>query len=83
MASEVLHEISDSLHHSPFLTLMMDKTTNISNCEQAAVVLRCVSDEMEVCEEFIGLNQMPSIDATTLTKVAKDVLCRHIYLWVS
>ena len=40
-------------------------------------MLRRVTDEMEVFQEFIGLYQVPSIDATTLTKVAKDVLCRH------
>ena len=55
MASEVLCKISDSLHHSLILTLIMDEMTDISHCEQAAVVLRHVTDELEVFEEFIGL----------------------------
>ena len=77
MASEVLQEVSSSLHRSPFLTVMIDETTDVSNCEQATIVLRQVTEEMEVFEEFLGAYQVPSIDSSTLTKVVKDVLCRY------
>ena len=68
---EVLHEVSSSLHQSQFLTLMIDKTTDVSNYS-----LR-VTHEMEMCEEFLVAYQVPSIDFSTLTKVSKDALCRH------
>ena len=76
MASEVLHEICISLQQSPFISFMMDETTDVSNREQATIVLRHVTNEMEVLEEFIGLYQVPAIDSDTLTEVVKDALCR-------
>ena len=77
MASEDLQEVSSNLHKSPFLTVMNDETTDVSKCEQATIVLRQVTDEMEMFEEFLGIYQVPSIDSSTLSKVVKDVLCRH------
>lgn len=51
-------------------------TTDISNKEQAVIVLRWVSNDFEVNEEFLGLYNVPTIDVTTLTMAAKDTLCR-------
>ena len=76
MATEVLLNISTSLQDSPFICLMMDETIDVPNHEQTKIVLRHVSDKMEVLEELIGIYQVPSIDSETLTKVAKDALCR-------
>ena len=39
MVCEVLQEVSSSLHKSPFLTVMVDETTDVSNHEQATIVL--------------------------------------------
>ena len=72
MATEVLHNISTSLQDSPFICLMMDETTDVSNHEQTTIVLRHVTDKMEVLEELIGMYQVPSIDFKTLAQVAKD-----------
>ena len=77
MPSEVLQEVSSSLHKSVFLTVMIDETTDVYNREQATILLRRVTDKMEVFEEFLGVYQVPSIDFSTLTKVVKDVLCRY------
>ena len=76
MATEVLLNISTSLQDSPFICLMMDETIDVPNHEQTKIVLRHVSDKMEVLEELIGMYQVPSIDSETLTEVAKDALCR-------
>lgn len=76
MAAEVLHGICISLQRSPFITFMMDETTDVSNREQAVIVMRHVTCEMEVLEEFIGLYQVPAIDSKTLTEVVKDSLSR-------
>ena len=76
MAMNVLREVAHSLQQSPFITLMMDETTDISNKEQSVMVLRWVSEDLEVNEEFLGLYHVPSIDAATLTIAAKDTLCR-------
>lgn len=68
--------LSAYIHQSPFITLMMDETTDVSNKEQSVIVLRWISEDFEVNEEFLGLYNVPSIDAATLTIAAKDALCR-------
>ena len=76
MATNILQDISTRLQQSPFLALMMDETTDISNNEQTTIVLRWVSEDLIVDEEFIGLYQVPSIDTATLVSVAKDTFQR-------
>ena len=39
MAKQVLKEINVNLQQSPFLTLMLDEITDVSNKEQVVVVL--------------------------------------------
>ena len=74
MASDVLTGISSHLHQSPFVTLMLDETTDVSNTSQAVVVLRYVTDLFDVHEEFIGMYQVPSTNAETLVATAKYAL---------
>ena len=76
MAINVLRSITTSLQRSQFITLMMDETTDISNKEQVTFTIRWVSDNLEVHEEFIGLYEVPAIDAVTLATVAKDTFTR-------
>lgn len=76
MANEVLHNIMSSLHQSSYISLMMVETTDVSNHEQATIVLCHVTNKMEVLEELIGMYQVPRIDSKTLTEVAKDTLWR-------
>ena len=76
MAMHVMRDIRSCMQQSPFLALMMDETTDISNNEQTTIVIRWVADNLEVHEEFLRLYHVPSIDAHTLTTVAKDTLVR-------
>ena len=76
MARHMLHQISFGIQHSPFITVMIDETTDLSNHEQATVVIRWISESLDVHEDFLGLYQVPSIDSDTLTSVVKDSLCR-------
>ena len=82
MGRLVIQNILANLQQSPYLTIMLDETTDISNHEQAVIILRRVTDDLQVFEEFLGLYHVPSIDSDTLTKVAKDVLC-HFNLPIS
>lgn len=75
MGVKVLRDLSRDLQRSPFLTIMVDETTDISNREQATVVIRYVED-YEVHEEFLGLYCLPSIDSNTIVGMIKDVLIR-------
>ena len=76
MAISVLRNIASCLQSSPFLTLMMDETTDVSNTEQVVIVFRWVSDLLEVHEEFLGLYQVASIKAEVLASTAMDCLKR-------
>ena len=44
MALYILRNMSQILQDSPFLTLMMDETTDVSNKEQVVIVMRRVSE---------------------------------------
>ena len=74
MALDALTDISFHLHQSPFVTFMLDETTDMSNTSQAVVVLRYVTDAFDVHEEFIGMYQVPSTNAETLVATAKLAL---------
>ena len=73
MAMNVLRRITSSLQTSPFLTLMMDETTNISNKEQVTFTIQWVSEDLEVNKELIGLCKVPAIDSEHIHK-AKFIL---------
>ena len=76
MAMQVIRKVASCLQSSPFITIMMDETTDVSNREQSTLVFRSVTDNFDVHEEFLGLYQVPSIDSLTLKKVMEDSLCR-------
>lgn len=63
MGLHVLRDVSADLQASPFLTVMADETTDSSNREQVTLILRRVTQELEVQEEFLGLYHVASIDA--------------------
>ena len=74
MARHVLINVSSCFQESRFLTVMMDETTDVSNNEQTVIVLRWVSEQLEIHKEFTGLYHVPSIDAATLETAMKDAL---------
>ncbi len=76
MALSVIRKVSENLHKSPFLTVMIDETTDVTNQEQVTIVIRRINDNFEVYEEFIGPYAVPCIDAATLFSVIKDTLTR-------
>ena len=76
MAMHVSRDIATCLQQSPFLAVMVDETTDVSNREQMTVVVRSTTDRFEVHGEFLSMYQVPSIDAATLTEATIDALCR-------
>ncbi|XP_065903857.1 zinc finger MYM-type protein 1-like [Dysidea avara] len=66
MAEHVITKISSSIHDAPFISIMSDETTDITNKEQLTIVIRWVTDDFEVHEEFVGLYVVPSIDSNTI-----------------
>lgn len=76
MAHRVLRQILEEIHSSPFLAVMVDETTDKSNMEQLTLVVRLISDDFEVSEEFLGLYSMSAIDAQSIVDVMKDAFLR-------
>ena len=76
MSSHVLRVIANDLRKSPFLSIMIDETRDCANTEQVTVVVRMVTYEFDVHEQFLGMCGVPSVDAQTLTTAIKDVFER-------
>ena len=72
MAHQVLRRILDDTHTSPFLAVMVDETRDQSNKEQLTLVLRWVSDDFTVSEEFVGLYYLSVIDAQSIVDTLKE-----------
>ena len=76
MALEIQRMIVKDIQSSEFFSIMADETADVSNAEQLATCFRWVTEDLEVNEEFIGLNALPSTDAGTIFNVLKDILLR-------
>ena len=76
MAHTVLRGIATDIRSATFFTLMADEVTDVSNKEQVAVCLRCVDDDFEVHEFFVGMYEVESIKADILVTYLKDVPVR-------
>ena len=74
MGIHILRSIAQELQKSPYLTIMADETTNISNQEQHTIVLQQVTEDLLVHEEFTGLYKVPNIEAATIFDAIQDVL---------
>lgn len=57
MSQMISREIAVELQSAPFLTIMEDETTNVSNKEQLVICFRWVDKKLEAHEEFVGLSR--------------------------
>ena len=73
MALRVLHDIAASIQNAPFLTMMVDETTDASSIEQVVILLQWVGEKFEVAEELVGLYQVASTEAEMIYRVIADV----------
>ena len=69
----MLREIMRSIHEAPFMSVMIDETTDISKKEQVMLCLCWVNKELEAHEEIIGLHQVESTASTVLVGAIHDV----------
>ncbi len=65
MGTSILCDIASTLHSTPFLTVMVDETTDSSNTEQVIFFLCWVTDSLQVHE-----------DAASVTFVITDLFLR-------
>ncbi len=55
---------------------MCDKTTDVSNKEQAVIFIRTVNQKFDVREDFVGLHQLDCTKSEFVFNMLKDVLLR-------
>lgn len=71
-----IQDMAEEFRTSPFLTIMADETTDVSNVEQVTLFIRWVTNDLQVHEDFLGLYSVTSINAAMLVSVIKDVFMR-------
>ncbi len=54
MAFSVIRKVSESLHKSPFLAVVIDETTDVTNQGTSHNSYSLDNDNFKVYEEFIG-----------------------------
>ena len=69
MAKMVLRDLTSSIQSAPFISIMIDETTDESNKEQVVIRFRWVDDELDVHEDFIGLYETESIIHDVLNRL--------------
>ena len=55
---------------------MADETFDVSNTEQLMICIRCVDDDLNSGEEFIGIHSLEVTNSDTIVKVIKDTFLR-------
>ncbi len=70
MSTRLLSEqIVKPIPQANFFTLMCDETADISNKEQAAICIRTVDKNLDICEDFIGLHELECTKSDYIFKV--------------
>ena len=75
MGSNILTMVGKNVRgNAVCFSIIADGCTDIANKEQFTIYLRWVGRDLEDCEDFIGLCQVNSITADSLTFHIKDAL---------
>ena len=76
MAKMVFRDLTSSIQSAPFISIMIDETTDESNKKQVVICFCWVDDELDVHEDFIGLYETESTEAIALLTIIHDELNR-------
>ena len=71
-----LRDVSKIISCSGFFSILADECTDASNKEQRVVCIRWVDELLQDHENVIGVYNVGTIDAKTLTDALEDVLLR-------
>ena len=67
----VSKEMTSAIQNVLFYTVIIDETTDFSNKEQVALVIRWVDRDITVHESLIGLYSVPAMDANIFIAIIK------------
>jgi hypothetical protein len=76
MFRSVQRQLLDDIRSHGYFAVIVDETTNISRVEQVSLCIRHVDSHFNIFDDFIGLYATQKTNASTLTSVVKDSLCR-------
>ena len=76
MAHHLLRNLLGAIRIAKYFSIIADETQDVSGLEQFAISLRWVGSSYVISEDLIGLVQVDTTDAATLSTVIKDVLTR-------
>jgi len=76
MGQTVLRSILDDVRTSKFFGLIADESKDVSNKEQLTCVIRWVSPNLTVKEDFLGMYELGKTDAASITAALKDIILR-------
>ena len=76
MAKFVQNQILNKVRKSPFITIMVDETTDVSNKEQLTFIIRSVDEEFNVSEDYLGMYNLATTTASSIVSAITDILLR-------
>ena len=76
MALSILCQTSANIVKNGFFSVIADECTDIANKEQFVVCLHWVNESLTAHKDVIGMYNIGTIDANTLTAAIRDVLLR-------
>ena len=81
LGNAVSREVMTEVQSAPFFAIIMDETADVSRREQVSICFRFVvalrsADDLEVHEVFAGLYGATDTRASTLARIAEDVMLR-------
>lgn len=76
MSHTVIRKVLDNVKGSPFLSVIVYETTDTSNLEQVTLVIRRISDDLSVSEDFLDMFSLSSFNATSIVSILLDALMR-------
>ena len=75
MASEIIRDLVIPIREN-WYTIILGETTDVSNVEELVICLRWVDSELEIREDFIGLQSLSTTCPNEIVQVIRDVLPR-------
>ena len=75
LALAILCDVVESIKAADFFSIML-KSGDVSTKEQAVFCVRCVDENLNPYEDFLGLYELEKTDADSIVHVIKDSLLR-------
>ena len=74
MALGILKEVSENIQNAKFFTIMADETADVANKEQVVICFRWVDDDLNVHEDFVGMEPVGRATADKVIAVIKKAI---------